>query len=125
MPLHCQDALTKIRAGKELALNFAPSAAGGRTRDWFELQSGIQVGNRRIDLAPLLAGIVGAGGFDAWRTSKCPQGVFWMKVSETEVLRLDAQRIEPLARVVADWAQLRDDVDDDLRYRGARPEPDQ
>ena len=36
-----------------------------------------------------------------------------MKISDTEVLRLDARRIEPLARVVADWAQLRDSGEDE------------
>ena len=87
---------------------------GSAGSDWFELQSGIQVGSRRIDLAPLLASILAAGGFDAWRSSQCPQGVFWMKVSEREVLRLEAQRIEPLARVVADWARLRGDDEPDV-----------
>jgi hypothetical protein len=77
-------------------------------RDWFRLQSGIQVGDRRVDLAPLLATIVARGGFDAWSRDACPQGVLWMKVSEGEVLRLEVARIEPLARVVADWAQLRE-----------------
>ena len=78
------------------------------TADWFQLQSGIQVGAQRIDLAPLLATILAAGGFDAWARSRCPHGVLWMKVSEAVVLRLETARIEPLARVVADWAQWRD-----------------
>ena len=88
----------------------AGNASGHRnTADWFELQSGIQIGEQRIDLAPLLATIVAMGGFDAWIRAACPQGVLWMKVSDSEVLRIDAKRIEPLARVVSDWAQLRDD----------------
>ena len=111
---------TEVVAADDVVVTLRPAKAGagdgaggrdeeGAASDWFELQSGIQVGNRRIDLAPLLAGILSAGGFDAWRTTQCPQGVFWMKVSEREVLRLEAQRIEPLARVVADWARLGDD----------------
>ncbi|HZH05196.1 MAG TPA: DEAD/DEAH box helicase, partial [Lautropia sp.] len=89
------------------------TAGGQNTPEWFRLQSGIQVGDRRIDLAPLLAGIMAMGGFDAWKRARCPQGIFWMKVSDTEVLRLDAARIEPLARVVSSWAQLREDDADE------------
>ena len=32
---------------------------------WFELQSGIQVAGRRIDLAPILAQLIAGGGFEA------------------------------------------------------------
>ena len=47
---------------------------GGRnTPDWFRLQSGIQVGDRRIDLAPVLAAIIARGGFDAWKRACCPR----------------------------------------------------
>ena len=89
-----------------VGLKEATGAAGG---DWFDVQTGIAVGDRRVDLAPVLADIVAAGGYDAWYRTHCPQGVLWMKVSETEVLRLDAVRIEPLARVVAAWAEPRAD----------------
>ena len=107
------DADADATAGGVTTAGADTRAAGRRTPDWFDLQTGFQVGDRRIDLAPLLASIVAAGGFDAWRASRCPQGVFWMKISDTEVLRLDARRIEPLARVVADWAQLRDSGEDE------------
>jgi len=96
--------------GAPAAAAGAPSRAEGRnTPEWFRLQSGIQVGDRRIDLAPVLAAVMAMGGFDAWKRACCPQGELWMRVSDTEVVRVDAARIEPLARVVASWAQLRDE----------------
>ena len=99
---------TTLLQADDVVVDLQQSGGAGSRRsgaDWFELQSGIQVGEQRIDLAPLLATIVAAGGFDAWARVHCPQGVLWMKVSDSAVLRLDANRIEPLARVVADWAQ--------------------
>ena len=88
----------------ELGAQLAPGRhAGGN--DWFALQTGVRVGDRHVDLAPLLADVIAAGGFEAWARHACPQGVYWLKLGAGEVLRLDAQRIEPLARVVADWAE--------------------
>jgi superfamily II DNA or RNA helicase len=86
-------------AGTESAQADAPK--GG----WFELQSGIQIAGSRIDLAPVLAEVIARGGFDAWRQARCPDGVLWLRISQDEVLRIEAQRIEPLARVVTDWSE--------------------
>ncbi|HYF59442.1 MAG TPA: DEAD/DEAH box helicase [Burkholderiaceae bacterium] len=72
---------------------------------WFELQSGIRVGERRIDLAPLIAQAIAAGGWDAWAQGRAPRGTLWLRLSADEVLRVDAARIEPLMRVVVDWAE--------------------
>jgi len=76
--------------------------AGAR---WFELQVGVRVAGRRIDLAPVLAEIVAAGGYEPWRQARCPGGVLWLRLSEREVVRIDTARIEPLARLVTDWAE--------------------
>ena len=45
----------------------APARTGSSCR------AAIQVGSRRIDLAPLLASILAAGGFDAWRARDVPK----------------------------------------------------
>lgn len=77
-----------------------PAAEG-----WFQLQTGIQVQGRRVDLAPVLADVITFGSFEHWRAARCPHGMHWMRLDDGRLLRLEAGRIEPLARVVADWAQ--------------------
>lgn len=101
----------EIVQADEVSVSLAPelpSAPGrrGRNDGWFRLQSGIQVEGRQIDLAPVLADVIAFGAFEAWRAARCPQGVHWMRLDDGRMLRLPAQRIEPLARVVADWAAL-------------------
>lgn len=93
-----------------LALELGPSGASAALQrpsaeGWFQLQSGIQVQGRRVDLAPVLADVIALGSFDQWRAVRCPQGMHWMRLDDGRLLRLEAERIEPLARVVADWAQ--------------------
>ena len=83
-----------------------PASSPAPVNGWFELQSGIQVAGSRIDLAPVLAQVIGHGGFEAWSRSRCPDGVLWLRVGEREVLRIEAERIEPLVRVVTDWAEF-------------------
>jgi superfamily II DNA or RNA helicase len=78
---------------------------------WFELQSGIQVAGRRIDLAPILAQVIARGGFDAWSRDRAGQDVLWLRLSEQEVLKIDAARLEPLVRVVTDWAEVVESAD--------------
>ena len=92
-----------------VAFDLVPEAAGPRARGpatagWFRLQSGIQVEGRSIDLAPVLADVIAFGSFDAWRAVRCPQGMHWMRLDDGRLLRIEAERIEPLARVVADWS---------------------
>ena len=88
-----------------------PSASGpAPVNGWFELQSGIQVAGSRIDLAPVLAQVIAHGGYEAWSRSRCPDGVLWLRVSEREVLRIEAERIEPLVRVVTDWAEFAPEI---------------
>jgi superfamily II DNA or RNA helicase len=83
-----------------------PASGPAPVNGWFELQSGIQVAGSRIDLAPVLAQVIAHGGYQAWSRSRCPDGVLWLRVSEREVLRIEAERIEPLVRVVTDWAEF-------------------
>ncbi len=83
-----------------------PASSPAPVNGWFELQSGIQVAGSRIDLAPVLAQVIAHGGYEAWSRSRCPDGVLWLRVGEREVLRIDAARIEPLVRVVTDWAEF-------------------
>jgi len=92
-----------------VAFDLAPQAVGSRLRGpatagWFRLQSGIQVEGRSIDLAPVLADVIAFGSFDAWCAVRCPQGMHWMRLEDGRLLRIEAKRIEPLARVVADWS---------------------
>jgi SNF2 family DNA or RNA helicase len=83
-----------------------PASSPAPVNGWFELQSGIQVAGSRIDLAPVLAQVIAHGGYEAWSRSRCPDGVLWLRVGEREVLRIEAERIEPLVRVVTDWAEF-------------------
>jgi superfamily II DNA or RNA helicase len=83
-----------------------PASGPAPVNGWFELQSGIQVAGSRIDLAPVLAQVIAHGGYEAWSRSRCPDGVLWLRVGEREVLRIEAERIEPLVRVVTDWAEF-------------------
>jgi superfamily II DNA or RNA helicase len=80
----------------------AGAAAGPR---WFDLQVGVRVAGRRVDLAPVLAQVVERGGYAAWVQSCCPDGTVWLRLSEGEVARIEATRLEPLARLVTDWAE--------------------
>jgi superfamily II DNA or RNA helicase len=92
-----------------VSLDLRPAGTGPKGESgagWFELQSGIQVAGRRIDLAPVLAEVISRGGLDAWSREQATRGVVWLRVSEREVLRIDAARIEPLLRVVTDWAEV-------------------
>jgi len=79
---------------------------------WFDLQVGVRVAGRRIDLAPVLAEIVESGGYDDWARVRCPGGVLWLRLTETEVARIETARIEPLARLVTDWAERAPGADD-------------
>jgi superfamily II DNA or RNA helicase len=101
----------KLVEADEVAAELSPVAGDDGAQDapgtrWFELQSGIQVAGNRIDLAPVLADVIALGGFDAWRQARCPDGKLWLRVAQDQVLRIDAHRLEPLARVVTDWSQL-------------------
>jgi superfamily II DNA or RNA helicase len=87
-----------------------PASSPTPVNGWFELQSGIQVAGSRIDLAPVLAQVIAHGGYEAWSRSRCPDGVLWLRVSEREVLRIEAERIEPLVRVVTDWAEFAPEI---------------
>ena len=87
-----------------------PASGPAPVNGWFELQSGIQVAGSRIDLAPVLAQVIAHGGYEAWSRSRCPDGVLWLRVSEREVLRIEAERIEPLVRVVTDWAEFAPEI---------------
>lgn len=92
----------------DLELNDAAQGDSGQahaTGGWFELQSGIQVAGNRIDLAPVIAEVIAQGGFEAWKKAHCPDGQLWLRLSADQVLRLDASRLEPLARVVTDWSE--------------------
>ncbi len=94
----------------ELALHSTtqPATLAGNahpTQGWFELQSGICIGERRIDLAPLLAEAVAAGGVEVWSRRAIHEGKVWWRISEHEVLRIAATRILPLLHIVADWVE--------------------
>ena len=84
---------------------------GGRPGDgpgvarWFDLQVGVRIEGRRVDLAPVLAQVVERGGYAPWAQSCCPDGALWLRLAEGEVARIEAERIEPLARLVTDWAE--------------------
>jgi len=99
----------EVLQADQLAMNLVPETTGSRQRGsatpgWFRLQSGIQVEGRSIDLAPVLADVIAFGSFEAWRAVRCPQGMHWMRLEDGRLLRIEAERIEPLARVVADWS---------------------
>lgn len=99
----------EVLQADSIAFDLLPQSADSRRRGaaaagWFRLQSGIQVEGRSIDLAPVLADVIAFGSFDAWRAVRCPQGMYWMRLAEGRLLRIEAERIEPLARVVADWS---------------------
>lgn len=80
-----------------------PGGALATGSDWFSLQCGLMIGEHRADLAPILAEIVEAGSYEAWAARACPDGTLWLDLASQGVVRIDARRIEPLARTVADW----------------------
>jgi superfamily II DNA or RNA helicase len=84
-----------------------PSPGLSRAPRWFELQSGIRVGERHIDLAPLLAEAIAAGSIEAWLRQAVHQGKVWWRLSEHEVLRMNTERIAPLLTVMSHWIEAR------------------
>jgi len=100
----------EVRTELQSVADEAGQAGAGGT-NWFELQSGIQVAGSRIDLAPVLADVIAFGSFDAWKQARCPDGLLWMRIADNQVLRIDAHRIEPLARVVTDWSEVQSGAD--------------
>jgi SNF2 family DNA or RNA helicase len=50
--------------------------------------------------------VIARGGFDAWSRDRAGAEVLWIRLSAQEVLKIDAARLEPLLRVITDWAEV-------------------
>ena len=75
----------------------------GRGNDWFRYTLGATVGEREISLAPVLAQIIAAGGFAAWRADQGGSDWVLFQVAPGDYVRLEIARLEPLVATVADW----------------------
>ncbi len=78
----------------------APAVRGN---DWFRYTLGASVGEREISLAPVLAQIIAAGGFAAWRADQGGSDWVLFQVAPGDYVRLEIARLEPLVATVADW----------------------
>ncbi len=97
----------RVHRRAELDVGFRPAAGGRRDRAgaWFTLQSGLRVGNQRVDLAPVLAQVVAAGGFERWRERHCANGTLWVSLPDGGHAAVPLERLAPLAEAVAQWIE--------------------
>jgi SNF2 family DNA or RNA helicase len=81
-------------------------------QDWFGFSLGATVGSgasaTKISLAPVIAQIINAGGFEAWKGWNAHDGeATYFPIGTGQYVRLPFARLEPLVRVVADWVAER------------------
>ncbi|MEZ5652551.1 MAG: DEAD/DEAH box helicase [Burkholderiaceae bacterium] len=89
----------------EVGFESAGGARRGRGNTWFSLQSGLRLGDQRVDLAPVLAQMVNAGGFEAWRERQGGNDTLWLPLPDGGHAAVPIERLAPLANAVAQWLE--------------------